>query len=455
MGVRDNYVPENFIQALSKGISGFDRLPKEHKAKMAFYVWEAGLNRRRHKSEDGYMSLGYMDLEKSFGRGNFKVINDELNIFDVTANWSQIKNLTKGYKLTEKVQAVKNKYLAKIDTKLTRLITEDGKAMRSLPEAVASKDIENVTATAWREAKLFNKIPVDLEKMMELKAHLERMPNKKTGDLFIDADNDDVTYRIEILGQLIRLSHTDVAGKGYIAHRYVEGRTGRLYAKGISLQSAPRIIRKVALHGLYDYDIENCHYSIFYQLAARYNFECEAIKHYLVHKSEVRKSIAKSVGIEIEQAKMCLLAIMFGAKRSEWGSNAIPKEIGNKTKALLNNVHFKAIGDDIENGRKVILAGWTKCGTKLFNDMGKSVGLKKPANVRLAHIIQGIEAKALRAAIKLYSDEIVLLMHDGFASKRALDVQLIEKAIYDDTGMRLQVAGNIIVLPADLDFSKV
>ena len=455
MGVRDYWVPESFIQALSNGVKGFKTLSTKHKARMAFYVWVAGTSRRRHKKEDGYMSIGYMDLEKGFGRGGFKAINEALNIFDVTANWSKSKKLTKGFKLTEQVQKVKDKYIATAKPKLTRLITLDGKAMRSLPEAVASKDLDDVTATAWKEAKPFNNIPVDLDKMMELQAHLERMQNKKTGDLFHDANIDDVNYRIEIIGQLVRLAHTDVAGRGFIAHRYAEGRTGRLYARGISLQTAPRIIRKAALHGLYDYDIENCHYSIFYQLAARYNFECEAIKHYLGHKNEIREAIAESVGITIEQAKMCLLALMFGARLNEWESNAIAQEIGSRAKILFTNNYFKAIADDVIGGRKEILARWEKRRTTLLNDMGKAVGLKEPANVRLAHIIQGIEAKALRASIRLYSDDVVLLMHDGFVSKRALDMQLIEKAIYDDTGMRLEVAGGIITLPADLDFSKV
>ena len=455
MGTRDYSVPESFIQTLEKGVKGFKALSTKHKARMAFYVWESGTNKSKHKKEEGYMSIGYMDLEKSFGRAGFKAINDALNIFDVTANWSQLKNLTKGYKLTEQVQKVKDKYIADARPKITRLITLDGQVMRSLPNAIASKDFDDVTATAWKEAKPFNKIPVDLLKMKELQAHLERMPNKKTGDLFHDADIGDVTYRIEIIGQLVRLAHTDVAGRGFIAHRYAEGRTGRLYARGISLQTAPRIIRKAALHGLYDYDIENCHYSIFYQLAARYNFECEGIKHYLGHKNEVRKAIAQSVGITIEQAKMCLLALMFGARLNDWKSNAIAQEIGSRASVLFSNAHFKAIADDVINGRKVILDRWEKRRKTLLNDMHKAVGLKEPANVRLAHIIQGIEAKALRASIRLYPDDVVLLMHDGFVSKRALDVQLIEKAIYDETGMRLQVAGGIIALPADLDFSKV
>ena len=153
MGTRDYSVPESFIQTLEKGVKGFKALSAKHKARMAFYVWESGTNKSKHKKEEGYMSIGYMDLEKSFGRAGFKAINDALNIFDVTANWSQLKNLTKGYKLTEQVQKVKDKYIADARPKITRLITLDGQVMRSLPNAIASKDFDDVTATAWKEAK--------------------------------------------------------------------------------------------------------------------------------------------------------------------------------------------------------------------------------------------------------------------------------------------------------------
>jgi len=71
--------------------------------------------------------------------------------------------------------------------------------------------------------------------------------------------------RIESVGQLIRLANTNIAGRGFIIHRYAEFKTGRLYASGVSFQTAPRLIRKAALHSLYDYDMENCHYSIFEQ----------------------------------------------------------------------------------------------------------------------------------------------------------------------------------------------
>jgi hypothetical protein len=455
MGVRDYFVPESFILALHK-IKGFKDLPAPHQARMAFYVWIAGTSRRVHKKNEDAMSIGYMDLERGFGRGGFKIINERLNIFEITKNWWWAKKLTKAYQVTSQVKKVKDKYLAQSKEKITRLITLDGKAMRTLPEAIAAKDLDGVTATAWKEAKPFNAIPVDLNKMQELHEHLEIMSLKKTGDLFHDAQVDDVSYRVEILGQLIRLAQTDVAGRGFIIHRYAEGRTGRLYARGITLQTAPRLIRKAALHGLYDYDVENCHYAIFSQLAARFNYECKAINHYLTHKKEVREGIAKEVGITQDKAKMCLLALMFGARLSEWEGNAIPLAIGAvSASALFENTKFMAIANDILEGRKVILSQWPKRRTTLLNDMDKAVSLKEPANVRLAHIIQGLEAKALRAAIRLYPDEVVLLMHDGFVSKRALDVPLIEEAIYQDTGIRLEMAGELIALPADLDFSKV
>ena len=454
MGVRDYWVPESFIHALGKDIKGFNNLSQPYQAKMAFYIWIAGTSRRRHKKEEGCMSIGYMDLEKAFGRSGFNEINNALNIFEVTKNWWWSRNLTRAYKLTEPVQAVKDKYLARVKQNITRLITLDGQVMRTLPSAIASKDLDGVTATAWKEAKPFNSIPVDLDKLREFHQYLEHTPIKERGDLFIDAEaDDDITYMYEILGQLIRLAHTDVAGRGSISHRYAEGKTGRLYARGISLQTAPRSIRKAALHGLYDYDFENCHYAIFSQLAARYNYECGEIKHYLAHKNEIREGIAKSIGITKDEAKMCLLALMFGARLNEWSGNAIPKAIGSsRSTALFNDARFKAIADDVLEGRKIILKNWPKRRTTILNDMGKAISIKGQANVRLAHLIQGIEAKALRTAINLYPDEVVLLMHDGFVSKRALDVELIEKAVYTDTSIKLEMSGSIIALPTDLDF---
>lgn len=65
-----------------------------------------------------------------------------------------------------------------------------------------------------------------------------------------------------------------------------------------------RIIRKAALHGLWDYDIENCHFAIFSQLAAKYGYQADAVRDYINRKNDIREGIASRVGIRTEQAKM-------------------------------------------------------------------------------------------------------------------------------------------------------
>jgi hypothetical protein len=87
--------------------------------------------------------------------------------------------------------------------------------------------------------------------------------------------------------------------------------------------------------------------------------------------------------------------------------------------------------------------------------MGKSIGLKEPAEDRLAHLIQGVEAQALRAIVELYPDEVVLLMHDGFVATRSLDVPLMERRMFDATGYRLTISSGVIHIPANLEFSNL
>ena len=464
---RNNYALESFIKTLRKQIAGFKRLDEKHQAMMARLVWECGTWRREHRLEEGAMSISYRELEKGFGRGGFDAINAALNIFEVSPNWhwrqgrNTARNATRAYRLTDTVRDIKDRYLKPGRERMTRLITMDAKVMRTMPEALDSKGLDGVTASAWKGAKLLKAVPVDLALLKEIYQHLERMLQPAAlaqKSVFTNADvevlAEDIKYRRDITGQLIRLAQTDLAGRGCIMHRYAEAKTGRLYAHGVSLQTAPRLIRKAALHGQYDYDVENCHFAIFSQLADRYGYQTDSINHYLKHKKEIREGIAGRVGISVDQAKMCLLALMFGARLSDWEENAIPAAIGqDKANALFDDPDFAGIAKDVLTGRNAILKGWPKRRTTLVNDMGKAVRLKETPGVRLSHIIQGIEAKALKAAITLYPDEIVLLMHDGFVSTRAVDARLIERRMLEETGYRLELSGGVIALPADLEFS--
>ena len=237
-----------------------------------------------------------------------------------------------GYKLSPLVAEIKERYLRPRKRAPIQLIDSQGRALRALPQPVAAKtknsNNQEITATAWKDAKPLNKIPVDMEILRALYTHLQHMMQQDTDDMFAHAQQEDYRYITEAVSQLLIMAQTDVAGQGYIMHRYTEARSGRLYAKGVSLQTTPRLIRQAALHGLYEYDFENCHYSIFSQLAAKYGLETEAISYYLTNKKAVREKLAEDIGISLDQVKMCLLAIMYGARDNTWHESAIPNEIG-------------------------------------------------------------------------------------------------------------------------------
>jgi hypothetical protein len=462
MGVKDTWFVESFIKALNRGVIGFKELSHTHQWAFAKYITLTRDKRRKHRTEPNHAVFYYRELEKSFGRANFKRMNDELQIFTVK-NSKHNSQVASAYKLTEQVEKLLNKYYTKGKMLSSRLIYADGTVMHRAPKAIASICNDGSISKAWNGTKTSNAILVDLPMLEKLQKHFMAEIQNGTRDMFADGSNAKIDYRIASIGEIRRLAETDVAGRGVVIHRYRECDSGRLYALNTSLQTAPRSVRSAALHGLHDYDIENCHYSIFYQLAQRAGMECEHINHYLANKSKVRQAVSDNVGITLKQTKSCLLALMYGAKLSEWEGykdkdgnklskgSSIPEEIGrDKAMALYADANFSGIAADVKLAGKLILEQWDKSKTVLFNAMGKSILLSEPSNKKMAHILQGIEAKAIKAAVMLYPDDVVLLMHDGFVSKAILNLQMLEQVIYDETGFKLQVSYEPITVPPDL-----
>jgi hypothetical protein len=231
----------------------------------------------------------------------------------------------------------------------------------------------------------------------------------------------------------------------------VQASSGRLYAKGWNLQNAGAVVKQASLAGLWEYDFANCHYVILMQMAASFDCQCEAIRHYLDNKSEVRETIAKEAGISIIQAKRCLLAIMYGARQSLRPTNAIPSEIGTEAaERLFGSELFIGIHAEIKRARHAIVKGWPRDRQgRVTNMFGRSIGGKAPAEELLAHLIQGVEATALRAMLTLYPEEIVLVQHDGFAAQCRLDTAAIEATVLTATGYTMKIEEDRIQLALD------
>lgn len=100
---------------------------------------------------------------------------------------------------------------------------------------------------------------------------------------------------------------------------------------------------------------------------------------------------------------------------------------------------FRALERDIRLARKVVLTnsdkterGWLK------NAFGKTISATATAAQQFAHLLQGVEAKALQIAIKSHPDEIILAQHDGFVSKKRVDMSALEAEVRVQTGYDLR-----------------
>jgi hypothetical protein len=411
------------------------------------------------------MSFHHTELAAQFG-GQFKAINARLGFLDVKDTWRFGKEakatdtFTKGYRFSPVVQASREAFLAKRVTrlsKLSRLLDATGTGFRTPPKAVASTDMAGTPTTRWRAANdddSLSLVPVDIEALKHLQRDLAKKIDtmRRTGhaprDLWMEYPSLDYLLGLrDKTAQIIRMAHTDVAGLGNVLHRYMESPSGRLYALGgASLQNAPAVIRQAALSARWDYDVENCHFAIAAQMAKKAGFQCVAIENYMAHKKAVRAEIANTIGISINQTKTCLLAAMYGARTTDWHENAIPQAIGDKAAALYALPLFANIATDVKQAREVILTQH-KLNRQggLVNAFNKSItaGAHSPEQ-RLAHLIQGVEALALRTCVASHPGEIVLVQHDGFTAAKPLDVAALEQAIQTATGYALTLEEKLV-----------
>ena len=453
---RDEAIPEDFLDHLRRHVRPLTSEQMRVQMIVGRMLWYGSYRHREHVKYDGYLSYTHQELDGWFGRRKFKAINERIGLFDIT-HWSRGGKFTKGYRMTAKTALTLERYFKRRREEVTTLLFGDGAELKTIPAAIASKDARGHTTTAWPEAAGLRLVPVNIEQMKVLREWLkgelkdgESRLGMFTGSLHrgrLERLLDDVRH-------LIRLAQTKPAGRGYVAHRYVQASSGRLYAKGWNLQNAGIIVKQAALAGLWEYDFANCHYSILMQMAAQFGCQCDAIQHYLDNKRMVRESIASGAGIGIDQAKVCLLAIMYGARQTLWPTNAIPTEIGTEAAERLFKVDlFAGIHADIQRARKVIVKQWPRDRQgRIANMFGRSIGGRHSPEEILAHLIQGVEATALRGILTLYQEEIVLVQHDGFASRHRLDTDAIEKAAAMATGYVLQAEEKRIALELDSYF---
>lgn len=472
---RNTFTPELLVKQLTKDVPGFKSETPQVQAALASLVWIGATKLRQHTVYDGYMSFHYTELAAQFG-GQFKAINSRLGFLEVKDTWRWSADgkaadvFTKGYRFSPVVQASRKAFLAKRGTqlsKLSRLLDATGTGFRTPPKAVASTDMAGTPTTRWRAANdddSLSLVSVDIEALKLLQREISQKIKywQRTGSAPHDlwAECPSLDYLLDLhdkTAQTIRMAHTDVAGLGRVLHRYMESDSGRLYSLGgVSLQNAPAVIRQAALSGRWDYDVENCHFAVAAQMAKKAGCPCVAVEHYMANKKAVRREIADTIGISINQAKTCLLAVMYGARTTAWHENAIPQAIGDKATALFALPLFANIAEDVARARVAILKHH-KLNRQggLVNAFHKSIKADAHSpEQRLAHLIQGVEALTLLTCIEQHPGEIVLVQHDGFTAAKQLNVAELERAIQTATGYALTLEEKLVQPDLSEQFGK-
>ena len=434
MAKLENDVLETFYTFLEESVRGFKKLPtkkKYHICKLAFTV-----DQKRNQSRyfEGYGYLHYKQLYAKFGR-DFKENN--LGLFNFTHKWSKVNEYTRGVKCSNRMKALKSEFFQQ-DPVMSELINENGQKLKTIPPAIKTE----VNITNQKNTVIKARTPVNHAGANRL---LKRLYDRKKL-----IDDPVIQELIDMVRTYKHYSYTRVGGERTLIQRYSYSDAGRLYGKGIHLQNAPKLIKQAFLSGSYDNDIDNCHFQIFQQLAAKVDVICTGISHYLANKSGVRQAIADDVGISVKQVKTALLALMYGARQTLWHDAAIPKMIGDKTPALYENPFFNKFNVEIENAREAIISNWDNTTQRsIINSMGKPISKKKNSRFIMAHIQQGIEAKILHIALELFGDNILLLQHDGFSTQNRIDTDLIITRVSEELGfnMTYTTTQNRIILP--------
>ena len=321
----------------------------------------------------------------------------------------------------------------------------NGRQVKILLNAIATKNIKGATSKAWAGVKIPNVVPINRSSLA--------MHQRQLKLILSEASNPQLVAKCEreiyANQHLDLLAQTVVAGNSVIMQHYQESAAGRLYANGINLQNASKLTRRAALVGCYLYDIKNCHFAILNQQANRHGLTLPAINHYLANKVEVRKQIAIDTGLSINAIKTCLIAVMYGASLTTYKDCAIPRTVGvEKAKKLMQHPLFDGIYQAVKKARELILDNCPVSRGGLVNVIGNRIVVNQASKAQqLAHLLQGVEALALKTIVTSNPTSIVVLLHDGFVSNQRLDARTIEQAIKAATGYDLSLDSEVITQP--------
>ncbi len=218
------------------------------------------------------------------------------------------------------------------------------------------------------------------------------------------------------------------------------------------IQNIQRAIRKQAFAGWWDYDIESCAPTLIYQFA-KLGYEAvhgngstdpfPAVSRLIHDKVTVRAHLAKLLGLDLQGAKEILAALLFRASLAPSPNARVFSALGGdevRFQTLIHDEFVIQLRTDVKSMwgyarhqqlKEKELAGiWTR-----------SRKVKKASQVRMK-LYLSLERRVMDAMLAEFTSTnlSVVLIHDGFMSRKRLDVIGLEKAVLDKTGFVIRVS---------------
>ena len=467
-------VEPTFAQMIYTNWPSLQTLTPEEQQVFVWMAHEEGLSHRRHRLRHNRSYFHRHELNAVCGRGRFAMLNKRVGSPFVVENViDPRKRAARAFSLTPDLAAAKRLYRMPPTLARTRApfapCRPGGKRSLKLPAAIASKNSNGRTMTHWREVELPNAIGVDVGALKALYEtlvwhHYGETGGNEAAELdTLGVGSNAAYYQANYVRILLeRTCDPRCPGPDYIAHHYHHVFAGRLIADYPSLQGAPRLVRAVALNGLFDYDVANCHPTLIEQRAKRLGLDCPAISAYNANKKATREDLAQRVGITVKQAKKVLVATFYGAEPTESAYQQIMQVLAGDVEVvgrLKADPVYEAIRLDIRRCGHAIVEAAPRSGGRIVNSMGLAMrvdgSLKGPARTKqyrraLAHILQGDEASILRVMTRHCSGSVVLAVHDGFVSDQPVDTEDLQSHIAAETGLKVKLEGSVLGLPAFL-----
>lgn len=404
-----------------------------------YFIWASYnifKNRFLHSDEEGANCLFYQRRKGVFvPLKEFHNKNAMLGWFVCVAESDYAESKAAAWKLSEDASTsfmdVIDGYL-KNKTNLVQMV-KMAKVLKKHPTGIRKLTKER-NQTVFTNLKVCSEVHVNVEKLLNLY-------HNKTWE-------HDLEIKTQIFDLLSNCYYKN--GKITLPQVYVQHKSGRLYLDGTSLQNVKKEIRRAAISG-YEYDIENAHYSIFYQLCQRFGIELPTIKKYIENKLEVRKSIAQEIGFSVSDVKTILISLIYGAGLNK--PEIVDDEERKKQRALfhlfgdegvsklMGSSMIRYIYKEISLGRSVLVKNHkdlNRCqGDGIYNcfDFYKE---SETDAASLSHILQGWEAMFLKITTENIKSEPILLQHDGLTMGSEEDFEAIVKKIFTETGFHVK-----------------